>query len=1185
MHVTSELLFGTILRWIALSPALHFTITKYVKNTNKIITVIIVFSITLFSSAMNAQSTQSYSAEAESHDLLSDDYLLIVDIYLGKYRLASDVFSYSSPEATIIPLQPLFDAIEFPIIVDPIANKAHGWFLNEKNIFDLNIASKKVIIDGESKSIPEHALILNDGIDIYADLSLLQQWFPFKTELEVGKLRVNIKSESPLPIEKQLEREQERKRLLVRNNKDNALLVADHYRLLGVPIVNVNLGGIIQDEETAEPSNASIVADTSYSIQSSTDILGMQSSLSFSKFSNNADSTKRLTLSRQPDLPNKDIIAGLEYVAFGDVFGVSDSLIFNGGEGLGGEFQFGDVKSQSDFGKRVIEGDATPGWEAELYRNGALVAFQIVSEDGRYRFDDVPVDYGENVFDTKLFGPQGQERTVRNTIQVGEQSLAKGKFYSRLNYINLNRSVFDDKNEFDSNGQPQPNEEKSYFSTQAGLTNWLSISAAFANHSNANSSNKISSNQYAQLGVVTSLPFASIAVESASLLGGGNANLFSAQTRVGNTSLSYLHKKYNDFESDRNAGNQIDQDIEMRLSGNVSPFNIRPISYQLTSNYLDNTNGSYRYSMDSRFGFQLYNGRLTIDSQLNDGDFAQRSLQGRFRYLRVAGSRTSIRASLEYRVEPDTLINGASTSITWRPTNKMRTQLSLNGDFSGNDNNNLGLSFSYLFDQLSLSADAIVQEGGGSSLSLNAEFSLGKENHNHLTLDNLPRANFGRVKAHAFLDNDYNGHFSEGDENLSGIRFDGRREWESRETDNDGIVYLNGLRPQTPTKIKIDIASLEDPYLRSNYNEKSFISHPGGLHSLEIPITTTTEVEGSLLLEKNGKTTPLPGIPVYLYAPCMEIEKTNCSDKKIASTVSEFDGFFVFESLIPSEYLLKINTEALNRFQIKAFTPFKFTVTAEEGVAYIDPIILTAGEGHDQKTSVNKTNNKYTLDKSSSTKKPIVVKEPNNLTATKTLALKSDKSKKTSKPIFKVQVAAYEGQLPPLYSSITDLTAEIGKDGLTRYVTQAYHSYSQAETRQRTLIDKGFNGAFVRVYSGSVTKPRKHDDKQTAKSRKINQITQPLPANKQSTQQKTKHTIPAKVVEEAPLQAIASKNSPSSTQKLTPTQDLNVSQKMPASKKIHSPKNKTMGNITLLILIGSLISVSLLAGWIIYRRK
>ncbi|ARN73521.1 hypothetical protein BST96_04940 [Oceanicoccus sagamiensis] len=90
-------------------------------------------------------SANDHDNAYNSDDLLNDDNLLIVDMYLGKYKLAENIFIYSSPEATLVPLQPLFDSIDFPIEVDPVALKAYGWFFDENNLFDLSVYDRRLV--------------------------------------------------------------------------------------------------------------------------------------------------------------------------------------------------------------------------------------------------------------------------------------------------------------------------------------------------------------------------------------------------------------------------------------------------------------------------------------------------------------------------------------------------------------------------------------------------------------------------------------------------------------------------------------------------------------------------------------------------------------------------------------------------------------------------------------------------------------------------------------------------------------------------------------------------------------------------------------------------------------------------------------------------------------------------------
>ena len=986
-----------------------------------------IFALLIFTSS----KTFSYDEGGDVTDAANyfdDDNLLIVEIILGKYRLASDVFIYSSPEATFVPLQPIFDAIEFPIEVDPVALKATGWFLRESNRFDLNVKNRSLILDGEVQEIPHSARILSDGYDVYVDIVLLKQWFPFDVELQTGRLRLVIHSQQPLPIEKQLEREKNRKHNLGRVGAERLPIVEDNYRKLGVPVIDVTLGADVSDAET---SSKEIEADASYSIQASMDLLNMQSSLSLSKASRNADANRRFTLYKKPNHLEENMLGELAYTSIGDVFGVSDGLVFSGGDGLGAEFQFGDVRTSSDFGKRDIEGDATPGWEVELYRNNVLVDFKQVGDDGRYRFEDVSVEYGENIFDIRLYGPQGQERFVRESIQVGEQALPQGEFYSQMSYINLNQSVFGDDNNENTNILSAADEEKSQFLMQYGLTQWLSAGFSYSYHENAFQRGE--DNHYIQLGFSGALPFATWAYEQAKIVDGGQydggkASSLSVQSRLGDTAISYAQKSYRDFVSERNTSGLIEDEIELRLTGVKTLFGLNPISYQLIGDYQSNQNGSYSYAVENRLGFQFLRGRMTLDTILNEGSTQQKNIAGRARYLRVVGPKSSIRAALDYSIDPTLTATGATTSITWRPKDRMRTQLSVNSDFVGNDNNSLGLSFSYLFDHFALSTDAFFLEGGGSSLLLTAEFSLSRVEHKKWRLSNEYQSPFGRARALVFLDKDQNGVFSAGDEPLEGVRFEGRNAWQELATNERGEVFLPGLRSEFPSRIELDKGSLVDPYWRSTFDKNHFVSHGGGLHELHVPIVETAEVEGSILLLKNDQVRPLAGMPVYV---------EDLQGQVVSTVVSEFDGFFVFEGVFPGQYQLRLDESALERFSVAPFETVPFSVEQGVGVLYLDSIILRTRVDEDgvetvdmiaQEDGVYKTEQGY------------------------------------AEVVFRVQVAAYVGEASKRYSEIPDVERFVGEDGLTRYVSREYRRYQDAQSRLNELLAQGYDDAFITAY-------------------------------------------------------------------------------------------------------------------------
>ena len=81
------------------------------------------------------------------------------------------------------------------------------------------------------------------------------------------------------------------------------------------------------------------------------------------------------------------------------------------------------IERPDSFDKTTFRGDLPAGWDAELYRNGQLLAFTSPNGDGRYEFLDVPLQYGSNRFEIVLYGPQGQIRREIKQVQVGMDSI------------------------------------------------------------------------------------------------------------------------------------------------------------------------------------------------------------------------------------------------------------------------------------------------------------------------------------------------------------------------------------------------------------------------------------------------------------------------------------------------------------------------------------------------------------------------------------------------------------------------------------------------------------------------------------------------------------------------------------------------------------------------------------------
>ncbi len=855
-------------------------------------------------------------------ELFADDNLLIVDMRLNNYVLAEDIFIYANQELALVPLQAFFDAIEFPILVDTTNNTAEGWYLTTDREFLLDLNKSELTLGDLTNAISTGGAIYNDGIDIYVDIALLEQWFPIELELKLSQLRLSLEPKEKLPIQKRIEREKQRERIAGAAKADLPI-IADQYRWINWPVVDVSLGSNVQLRQTSEDRGA----DVSYFVQSSGDLLKMQSSFLFSRQTLDNGSNARFSLHRKQAHPDKPLYSELNSIALGDIFSVSDPLIFTSGSGLGVDLQFGEERTLSDFGKKSIEGFATPGWEIEVYRNNVLLDFQTVSDDGRYRFDDLPLEYGENVFDIRLFGPQGQEETRRETLNIGDKALPKNAFYTRLHYSNINESVFSAAPSFSGEEDSDRTEQYGYLTHERGISNNLSLAFVAAEHANPDDAS--ANRNYLGAGLAYTFLGVALNAQRLSQLGEGNAYSLGLQTRVGNTSVSFNHKLYNQFSSERSDSGRIKEDVELRFNSYIGKLFSAPLTHQLLLNYEQATDRQYLLTVENRFGFNALGGRINWDNIYNTSRLDSFNT-GSLRYLRTAGVRLNLRGSLQYDTTDGFEVVSLATTWNWHPNRDWNLQITTNTDFSGGDNNALAFSSARKFSSVLLSLDASVNEGGGGFIGLNAEFSLSRHDRSWHSLPNR-QANFGRMRTQVFLDHDGNKAFSHGDEPLRAVQFEGINAWRELETNHEGTSYLTQFRSSTESRIKLDKGSFEDPFWQSEFDEARVVSHPGGLIDLPIPVVETLEIEGSIQIEDAGQLRPLPGIPLIL---------TSLNGDVVQTTVSEFDGYFVINAVLPGSYRLSIHPEALKKLGLTNVKHTELRLKKADGVVYIDPITL-----------------------------------------------------------------------------------------------------------------------------------------------------------------------------------------------------------------------------------------------------
>jgi hypothetical protein len=356
------------------------------------------------------------------HWAADPDEQFLLDVKIHQYRLGDGVRAYNTPEGACVVFGDFLATLDVPMKIDLTAKKASGWAFKESNKISIDAGAGSVSYSGKSESLAKGD-IRQTPEGWCVNTAALARWFGIGVKpLTNGSVLV-LESEAKLPVEMALER-QKRAESLHKAKFDLKTLpqVRLPYRMWRAPVLDfVVSAGVTYRADTGTKVDrrssvyaAGEVAHMSYDAQVSTDEKGVPASL-------------RLRAYRSD--PDGQLLGPLHatHIGFGDVAGLSTRLGGSPTSGRGAVVTNRPVVNPTNFDRTRFEGDLPSGWDAEIYRNGELLAFARSDGRQRYVFDDVQLMYGENQITIVLYGPQGQVRTREELINVGQDNVPAGK--------------------------------------------------------------------------------------------------------------------------------------------------------------------------------------------------------------------------------------------------------------------------------------------------------------------------------------------------------------------------------------------------------------------------------------------------------------------------------------------------------------------------------------------------------------------------------------------------------------------------------------------------------------------------------------------------------------------------------------------------------------------------------------
>ena len=858
----------------------------------------------------------SASTSADQAWTAHPDDQFLLDVNIRQLRLGDGVRAYPTPTGTCVVLGDFLTTLDVPMRIDLDARKASGWAFKEDHRIEIDRAAGKVRFGAEAEALAKDAI--HDVPEGWcADSAALTRWFGIKVTPRTGGSTLILESEAKLPVELAVERRKRAARLKKNAAADLSALprVRLPYRLWRAPALDfVVSGGVTYRASTgaridrrAAVYAAGEIAHLSYNAQVSSDDKGRPQ-------------TVRLRAFRSD--PDGGLLGPLNATHFevGDVTGHSSKLLGPGINGRGLAVTNQPLFTPASFDRTRFEGELPAGWEAELYRNGQLMAFAGAGDDQRYHFEDVQLLYGDNQIDIVLYGPQGQIRTRTETVNIGQENVPSGKTWY---WAGINQPGRDLVN-FMKRGE-DPNFPKAQATVAVAHGIDTKTSVALLVQAVELEDERLT---YVEGTVRRSVGRALVEVAAARDSRGGTAARAQLLTKIGAVNLSAEAIAASDFriegrerQSLREARFSIDAPVRIGRTSIPAHADLRYTEKGDGSKYLE---AAARLSRNiNRFNLATdlrYRRHITsTEGGPDPPDELAASLigSGRIGDVRMRGGGT-------WQIQPEARFKTAEVSAYWSASRTADFEAGIAYEAERRVAR-ARLSHIRRFDTMALTVTGEAASDGALALGFNLNFSL-DSSRGGFNLSRQTLANAGAVHARVYRDVNDNGRRDLGEPLEKGALVTTGARLAERGTDERGEVLVAGLASYVPVTVGVDTSSLSDPMLAPKKALQVVVPRPGVAAEVDIGLVGAGDIEGAIVRDGGDGFEGL------------DIELLDASGKVVATTRTDFDGFFLFERVAYGRYTIRLAADSARAARLSAALNAAAEITGDAPLARMGAI-------------------------------------------------------------------------------------------------------------------------------------------------------------------------------------------------------------------------------------------------------
>ncbi|MEE4348938.1 MAG: hypothetical protein V2J26_01795 [Pacificimonas sp.] len=829
-------------------------------------------------------SAAEVAAPVQTLSTVSEDDYVILRLEMRRWILAEDVEGYRLPGGGLcLDLEQTVAALDFPIAVSPDEQSASGWARSEAHRFELEPG--RVRYGDQSERLEGAELFAHAG-GLCANVDSIAAWFDLTLEPNLPAALVTVTSETPLPFEAEVERERRRAMLAARAERidlDRYEAIVEPYRIWRTPSVEISL-----ELEGERNSDKDMRGAFTYGALAAGEAAFLSYDMRVAGGQDLIPEIIRLRAYRSDAEGRLFGSLGVTEAVAGDVTLQARGLTTPAAVGRGAFISNAPLYRSANFDTTDFFGELPVGWDAELYRNGSLIAVSEPTSAGRYEFRDVPLTFQENRFEIVLYGPQGQIRRETVYRNVARDAVPAGQTWVRAAILEDARSLIDLRDE-----PEEPGRWIASASVEQGLSKRLSggLHLTHAEQIDADPDTMIEASVRALLdnGVVE--------IDAAGDLSGGYAVSASAAAQTGSLSL-FATTLFRDSLRLRN-GSETDERSRIELRA-IREFDMggRPAALSGGVVYRNRIDAPDPLRVDGRFTTSVIglNVATEVSWQSDSDSGGNEGLRGRT----IVGGRMGpvlLRGEAEYG------LSGGPDVEKLRATADYR--LSRNGMIRGearynlkNDSGQLSLGYAQRFDRFAVGGSVRADTGGEVSGLLNVTVAVGPDTRGrfgHVTSEKL--ASHGQVAARVFTDSNMDGAWQSDEPVHEGVKLK-RNNFSAGETGPDGAAILTGFPSGQRARVEIAGGSLPDPFLLPAAKPTVVKARRGITTRVDIPLTPTGEIEGVLFMGQRA----LPGAALVLKDDGGAI---------VARTRSEYDGFFLFETVRYGRYRVELADTSL----------------------------------------------------------------------------------------------------------------------------------------------------------------------------------------------------------------------------------------------------------------------------------